>query len=185
MKNIIKIYTDSVNVYATIQINASATGIRVLSVLVMLSLIFLVVLLSKIKPEEIPSMAIPIVLMLIFMIGMPIKYLLWNRYGQEFLVVNTKSVSWSYDYGIIKTNLKTKTFDKLGIGYEAIRSAGENETGRLIFYDYNAKNNLPVIIHQTTALLSRKDLELLNNKVKYLFAIEFNTQNGFVPYSNN
>ncbi|HMR89290.1 MAG TPA: hypothetical protein PKD51_14110 [Saprospiraceae bacterium] len=185
MKNVIKIHTDNLNVYATIQIKASIIGIRVLSFLIAIELIILMTVLIQIKADEILSMTIPLILILFIFIGLPIKYLLWNKYGQEFLIVNKKSVSWSYDYGIIKTNLNIEVYDKLSIGYEKVMTIDNEENGRLIFYNYNNENDLPMIIHQTTALLAKSDIELLNDKILELFSSEFNEESRFLPFSNN
>lgn len=185
MKNEIIIHTDNLNVYATIKVKASIIGIRVLSFLIAIELIIFMTVLIQIKPDEVPSMIIPLILVLFFFIGLPVKYLLWNKYGQEFLIVNKKSVSWSYDYGIIKTNLNIEVFDKLSIGYEKVITIENEENGRLIFYNYDNENDLPVIIHQTTALLSKSDIELLNDQIFELFSSEFNGESRFIPFSDN
>lgn len=57
--------------------------------------------------------------------------------------------------------------------------------GRLIFYNYKKQENLPVMIHQTTALLSKSDIDVLNSNILHLFAGEFNAESGFKPFSAN
>ncbi len=160
-------------------------GTRVLFVFILFALVFFGFLLTHIKADEVVSMIIPVLLILVFMIGMPSKYLLWNLYGQEFLIVNTKSVSWSYNYGIIRTNVNTEIYNRLGIGYEKVITIDNIEMGRLIFYNYRQEDNLPEIIHQTTALLSSSDIKKLSDSIQDIFISEFNLENNFIPFSQN
>jgi hypothetical protein len=185
LNNQIEISTDRVNVYATIDVKASVMGTRVLFVFILFALVFFGFLLTHIKADEVVSMIIPVLLILVFMIGMPSKYLLWNLYGQEFLIVNTKSVSWSYNYGIIRTNVNTEIYNRLGIGYEKVITIDNIEMGRLIFYNYRQEDNLPEIIHQTTALLSSSDIKKLSDSIQDIFISEFNLENNFIPFSQN
>ncbi len=106
-------------------------------------------------------------------------------YGQEFLIVNTKSISWSYNYGIFKTNVNTEIYNRLSLGYEKVITIDNIEMGRLIFYNYRQEDNLPEVIHQTTALLSSSDIKRLSDNIKELFISEFNWENGFIPFSEN
>ncbi|MBP6399138.1 MAG: hypothetical protein KBF57_10910 [Saprospiraceae bacterium] len=185
MNNQIEISTDRVNVYATIDVKVSVMGTRVLFVFILFALVFFGFLLTHIKADEVVSMIIPVLLILVFMIGMPSKYLLWNLYGQEFLIVNTTSVSWSYNYGIIRTNVNTEIYNRLGIGYEKVITIDNIEMGRLIFYNYRQEDNLPEIIHQTTALLSSSDIKKLSDSIQDIFISEFNLENNFIPFSQN
>ena len=117
MKNRIEITSDGINAYAKIQVNASKIGIRVLSVLLVIELILIGWIYSNLKADETQSMAVPFLIIIIFFVGLPVKFLLWNVYGNEYLTVNTKSISWSYDYGFFRTNLKTVKYERLGTGY--------------------------------------------------------------------
>ncbi len=143
MKNKIKISTDGINAYAKIEVNASRIGTQILSFLLLVEIFVLIGLLTQIKSEEIVSMIIPFVIVLLLFIGLPLKYLLWNLYGYEELIVNTKTISWSYDYGFFRTNLSTVKYYRLGTGYEKVRGDEKGEVGRLVFYNYRETDNLP------------------------------------------
>jgi hypothetical protein len=99
--------------------------------------------------------------------------------------VNTKTISFCYDYGILKTNLKTIHFDRLGTGFQIIREENDIEIGKLIFYNYRVKDNLPEVIHQTSVLLDNIDINEIDLEISNLFVNEFNERNGFIPYSEN
>lgn len=86
----------------------------------------------------------------------PIKYLLWNLFGKEHLIINTKSISHSFDYGFIKTNLSTQPVNRLETYYQQRMSDETNEFGQLVFYNYRQDNNLPELIYTTNALLKKK-----------------------------
>lgn len=185
LKNRIEISSDGINAYATISVNASPIGIRILSGLIVLDIIIVVGLLLQIKADEVISMIIPILIGLVVFVGLPIRYLLWNLYGKEVLIVNAKSISWSYDYGFFKTNLLTVKFDCLGSGYVKVMGNGEEEVGNLVFYNYRQEDNLPEFIHQTTILLNKKDIEKFDKEISDIFANEFLDKNGFIPFSLN
>lgn len=185
LKNRIEINSDGINAYAKISVNASQTGIKILSGFLILEIIIVLGLLWQIKSEEVISMIIPILIVLVVFVGLPIKYLLWNLYGKEELIVNTKSISWSYDYGFFKTNLQTVKYHRLGTGYEKVKGDDDKEVGKLIFYNYREEDNLPEFIHQTTILLNKKEIEKFDKEISDVFANEFLNKNGFVPFSIN
>lgn len=117
MKNRIEINSDGINAYAKISVNASKLGIKILAGFLVLEIIIVLGLLWQLKSEEVISVIIPILIGLIIFVGLPIKYLLWNLYGNEELIVNTKTISWLYDYGFFKTNLQTVKYNRLGTGF--------------------------------------------------------------------
>lgn len=185
MKNRIKITTDGINAYAKIEVNASKKGIRILSIFIIIELIMVVGILSQVKSDKLVTMIIPILIIIVLFVGLPIKYLLWNKYGNEELIVNSKSISWSYNYGFFKTKLETVKYDRLGTGYEIIRGKNENEVGKLIFYNFRAEDDLPELIHQTTVLLNKDEIEEFDNQISEVFANEFLNKNGFIRFSEN
>jgi len=185
MRNRIEIYSDGINAYAHIKVNASKTGIRILSLLLIIEIFLFVILFSHIGLDEIIEMIIPFLIIMVFFVGLPIKYLLWNLYGNEQLIVNTKCISWSYDYGFFKTNLKTIKFDRLGTGYEKVMENDKGEVGKLILYNYSRENNLPQPIHQTTVLLNKDEITEFDIQIRNVFENDFFDKNGFIPFSLN
>ena len=186
MKNRLDISNDGINVYAKLKVNASKKGTYLLSMLIILEIALITYIGIEIGSEELLSTGIiPILIVLLLIVGWPVKYLLWNIYGNEEIVINTKSISWSYDYGFYKTKLHTLKYDRLGTGYERIREVDGVELGRLIFCNYNIEDNLPEHIHNTTVLLDMKEIEEINNQIDIVFKTEFLEESNFIPFSDN
>ncbi len=185
MKNRINIKVDELNIYASIEVNASKIGMRILSTLLLIEFLVFVYLFSTTSLDEISQFVVPMIFSLILFVGIPVKYLLWNLYGKEEIIINSKSISWSYDYGFFKTNMETVTFDRLSTNFEHVRQTGNVDIGRLLFINYRAEDNLPEILHQTTALLSKSDIEYFDNQISKIFISEFLDDYGFIPFSNN
>lgn len=57
--------------------------------------------------------------------------------------------------------------------------------GLLIFYNCRAADNLPEVIHQTTVLLKRSELEVFDQKISEIFKTDFLNANGFISFSIN
>lgn len=185
MKNRIHIKSDGINAYADLEVIASKTGVRILGVFIALSITLITGLILTIKADEVKSMIFPLILIITLCLGLPLKYLLWNMYGVESLIVNTKTISWSYNYGFFQTNLKTVKYNILATGYEKVRGDGEREVGILVFYNYREEDNLPEVIHQTTVLLTKEEINIFDEQIFKIFELEFFNNKGFIPYSLN
>lgn len=185
MKNRIESSTDSINVYSKINVHASKLGLLILGLFLTAEVIFVFpsLIFGGIEPS------IPTILLmfsgLYFFFVLPLKYFLWNMFGFEELIVNTKSVSWSYNYGFYKTNLKTIVYNQLATDYEAMRGEDDEEIGRLIFINYREQDNLPEVIHQTTVLISKNDIAEIDEMISDLFVDEFLNTKKFTPFSLN
>lgn len=154
--------------------------------MILISFVIFGCLLINTKTKELASLAVPFLAVLLMIGYLPLKYLLWNIYGQEHIIVNTKTVSNSYNYGILKTNLNIQIFSKLGTGYEYIRTSNEGEElGSLVFYDYSKETNLPIRILETTVLISSNKLKEIDDLIWELFYLENNLNTGFIRFSDN
>lgn len=185
MNNTINIRSDGINVYAELRVKANLIGKVILSLLVTFLFVFFSFIFLNLNPEELGPAILGILVVAIFFIGIPTKFLIWNLFGKEYLIVNTKSISYQYDYGIFRTKLKTINYHRLGTGFEKHKINKEITKGYLIFYNYNAENDLPEVVHQTTVLVEDDKIKLLDNEINRVFENEFNNQNGFIPYSAN
>lgn len=182
MNNTIDINNDGINVYATLNVKANRTGkITLFAVIVVFSSVF-IFLGSSVKTEDGKSLLFPFVLIFLLVSIIPIGYFIWNLFGSESLIVNSKTISYQYNYGIFKTNLKTINYEVLGVSFARIRTENETELGKLIFYNYREKDNLPEFVHQTSVLLPKEDLKRLENEISGLFNQE---KPDFIPYSMN
>lgn len=182
MNNTIDINNDGINVYATLNVKANRTGkIALFAVIVVFSSVFIFIG-SSVKTEDGKSLLFPFVLIFLLVSIIPIGYFIWNLFGNESLIVNSKTISYQYNYGIFKTNLKTINYEVLGVSFARIRTENETELGKLIFYNYREKDNLPDFVHQTSVLLPKEDLKRLENEISGLFSQE---KPDFIPYSMN
>lgn len=112
------------------------------------------------------------------------KRFLWNTFGVETVVINTKSISYQYDYGILRTTLTTIPYKELKVSYEKVKDIGDIEYGNLYFIDYD-EVNLPNRIFETTVLLSKNDAEIVFKMLHALFHIEFADKFNLPPFSPN
>lgn len=104
---------------------------------------------------------------------------------KEILLITTKSISYQYDNGIIKTNLKTITYNRLGTGFEKTKDHNGKMKGYLSFYDYDSQTNLRELIHQIIVLLELEKVAQLDSEISKMFVTEFNINNGFIVHSAN
>lgn len=185
MNNQINIQNDGINIYATLSVRAAKVGLVILTIMLIGLFVMVGFFFSEVKFKHFEEFVVA-VLIIVPIGGYSIKYYLWNLYGKESIIINTKSISWQYDYGFVQTNLETFKYHILGTGFEKLgqRDNGD-ELGRLIFYNYREEDNLPEVIHSTTILLTKEEIEILDEKIISLFAGEFLNRNGFIPFSEN
>ncbi|HWW38956.1 hypothetical protein [Pedobacter sp.] len=94
---------------------------------------------------------------------------LWNFYGKELLVINTKSLSYQHIYGFYKTAQITKKINKaLNISLVQAGIHHETEHFNLIFESYNTCD-LPEEIYRTALPITKKDLDILKINIRQLY----------------
>lgn len=185
VKNTVTIDSDGINVYvnATVKINPV---IKILiSILAVIVFALFMTLVTHIRHNDVKAFIIPLLIMSFLLIYFVARPVMWNLFGQEVLIINTKSISYCYEYGIIRTRLKTIKFHRLGIGYEKVRYFDQIEYGKLCFVDYNEDDNLPSQIHETTVLLPHGKIKEIDNKISDIFNREYFERMNFIPYSLN
>ncbi len=171
MKNRTDVHFDGVCVYVNSFVGAALIGkiVILLINLICWTVFILIAMIAPAKEFIIPS--IIIFFSLIFGLG---RYTAWNFSGAEFIRINTKSLSFSRTYGIVKTKEKVIPFRELSVNYERIRFFDGVEHGRLIFFDYDELNN-PVDIFQTTVLISKNKIDEILQQLENLYFM--NTMN--------
>jgi len=185
MDNTCTIMNDSENVYLSLRVHGNKIGIIFLSFFTIAILIISCFLISEIDPKETGIMALIFLLGIILFNAIPIKYLLWNIYGIESIAINSKCISYDYDYKIYKTKIQTIAFEKLELVFESVNVDPEKNTGRIIFIDYDKETNLPIEIFRTTTLLQLEDIKEINNELLNLFNNKYLEQNGYIGFSDN
>jgi len=185
MRNRIHITSDGVNAHATLEVRASKIGIRILQLLLVAEIALFGWVGITLDAKELSGFAIPGLIIVIFFIGLPLKYLLWNLYGKEEMIVTAKSLSWRYDYRFFRTNWKTKKYDRLGTGFQKVRTENGLELGRLVFFNYSEDTGLPEVLHETTVLLSKPQIQNFDSEIAQIFRNDFLVVHGFIPFSEN
>ncbi len=112
------------------------------------------------------------------------RYTFWNFFGKENIIVNTKVISYNYDYGFFQTKLKTVKINKLATGIENERIIDDVEYGKVVFIGYDS-NGLPTNIFETTILLSKADLKEIDTMIRQIFLNEFFDASKFTGYNLN
>jgi hypothetical protein len=185
MKNTIEISSDGINVYAQLRVKANKVGQVILSVMIVLLVTLFFFLLASIDADELGSFLIPLVLIFTLIITFPVRFLVWNLVGKEHLIVNTKTINYYYDYGIIRTSMKTIPYERLGTGFEKVQAKNGIEKGNLLFYNFRKEDLLPQVIHQTTVLVDLEKIHQLDNEIQAIFLNEFQDKHGFIGISLN
>jgi len=171
MRNEYEINSDGMNIYLTLFVKSHPIGKILLSIFILALIILLIYISSTLSLKDEPESVLGVFIFGIFIFFIPFHYLLWNLYGKEYLIINTKSLSYNRDYGIYKTNLKTKYHKRLGLGFELIRTFENVEYGNLIFNTYNKESDLPELVYSTSINLELKKINEIENEIEKLYNV--------------
>ena len=185
MNNRVKVNTDGINIYVSLLVKSNKKGQIAMSIIILILLFILGAMINETNDDNLKDYVFPITIFAILIIVFPVRYLIWNLYGKEHLIINTKSISHNFDYGIYQTNLKTIKHDKLASGFELVRKEGEVEKGNLVFYDYRKEDNLPIQIYQTSVLLDKEKVNMIDAEIRQIYEDEFNEKYDFIGFSPN
>jgi len=169
MKNTVDIKSDGINVYITSNVQANKKGKIVLTILNSSVLIFYIWFISSLKNEEAGKFLVPVVLMFIMFVFFPWRYWFWNFFGKEIIIINTKTITRHYHYGILQTNPKTLPHNRLATTYEFVRNFENEEFGRLHFISYNIDTNLPEALFQTSVIIPKKAINRIEMEIQNVF----------------
>jgi hypothetical protein len=101
-----------------------------------------------------------------------LRYSLWNLYGEERLIINSRSISYQHHYGFFNGPFHTISFNRrITISsYEEVIE-GHQTYVKFLFKSYN-KNNLPDVIYQSVLHINKTDFEKLLKNFDQLFVDE-------------
>lgn len=186
MNNILQMNSDQVNLYITINVETKLIGKIVISgIIVSMSILIGFTLLNTDQAFDSIDTVLPVFILIILIYILPIKYFLWNFFGKEHIIINTKSISHSFDYGLIRTALRTQKIDRLALHYEAGTIKEDIEKGHLIFYNYRNEDHLPEIIYRTNAILTKEKILQIEDEIQRLYQHEFNEGFHYINFSEN
>lgn len=172
MKNNASVYFNGINVSVYLNIQSKLIGKIALSGLIFIVIFFFSYLLSSLDEKELISAFIPILIVSALIIYFPVRYLLWNLFGKETLIISRKTVSFNYDYGFYSSNLKTIPFQNLATKIEIIKEIDHVKLGKLILINYNEATDLPELLHETTILIPIEKLEEIDRFISELFYVQ-------------
>lgn len=185
MKNELKINSDKNNVYADFSLKASRIGVFILGIMIIILIGLFFGLLSTSDPRDLKTMLLPIIFILALIV-FAVRYLLWNIYGQEFLVINPKSISYSRNYGFFKTKLNTILFDEMSIFPFSIDMKDVDEPiGKLHFYNIVPDTKLRELKLESSIAVPVSELEKLMDQISSLFQQDNIRSQGFYGNSAN
>ena len=134
---------------------------------------------AQIPPAEIGAFLVPIFLVSFLFYFFIFRYTLWNWFGKELLIINTKSVSYQLDYGFYLTKLKTIPFSRLGLSSEIIQKTDETSFGKIYFFNYREEDDLPEPIYETAIIIPENKVEEIKEHVWFLFEPSQTNNNKF------
>lgn len=111
------------------------------------------------------------------------KYLIWNVFGIENIILNPNHVSYQHSYGLWKSKLKTLKYD-----FIEARPIDETLTEgevKLVFGAYQKETKLPEIIFQTAIPISFNNYISVFNLLGEIQVDEFSSEKGFPKIFNN
>lgn len=169
--NTTELSSDGISLIVTFGIKAKRHGKILLSILLTAIISAFAFLFSKFTING--GAIIVMILVTVIIIVFPLRYLVWNIFGSEILVVNTKSISFQYNYGIFATQFNTIVYDRLMIEFEKVRDELDGEKGVIVFTNYRADTDLPEIIHTTTVLISQTQFNEIIDEIDKVFVLKY------------
>lgn len=185
MRNEFEINSDGINIYLTLFVKSHPIAKILLSIIVLALIALLIYIASTLSIENDPKAALGIVIFGAFIFVVPFRYLLWNLFGKEHLVINTKTLSYNRDYGIFRTNPKTKYHKRLGLAFEHIRTFENIEYGNLIFNTYNKESDLPELLYSTSINLELNKINEIETEIEKLYNVGIDKNTVFTEISLN
>ena len=90
----------------------------------------------------------------IFLMG---RIAFWNLFGEEVIILNTKSVSYQRSYGIIETKLQTYPLRRLRVDATITKEQDNIKYSKLKFYTYN-EHDLPELLLESSIALPEQSI---------------------------
>lgn len=185
MKNITTIRYDAKNLYICTSIKSSLVGKILLSSMLLIFISIVIGLLIQIPEQELSKAIIPSSLLAGGVLYVGGKYLLWNIYGEELIIINNKTISYQYNYGIVTTNLKTIQYQQLEIGFNETEIIKGEQFGNIQFINYRSKDNLPEVIYASGIKVNSQKVQEISNSLSDLLYGENIDKQQFIPFSKN
>jgi hypothetical protein len=154
----VKIDYDGINVSLLIEVEAS----RIAKVAMFFVIAFGIAVLGIALVEWLLGLLIAAVLWLILFGWL----CLWNLFGKELLIINSKSLSYQHTYGFYVTPLETKRiYRAMNISLVPALEKQGKLLYHLVFESFN-HNDLPEELYRTALPISSDELETLKKYIR-------------------
>lgn len=90
----------------------------------------------------------------IFLMG---RLAFWNLFGEELIILNTKSVSYQRSYGVIETKLQTYPLRNMRVEAIITKERNKIKYSKLQFYTYN-EHDLPELLLESSIALPEQSI---------------------------
>ncbi len=97
------------------------------------------------------------------------KYLFWNLYGKEEIVVSENTINYRRSYGVLTTNWHTKKYKPLY--YNIIKQDMDNDLS-IIEFGGKTTRDVPVSIFKSSVKTPTRQIVKLTQEIKKIFPIE-------------
>ncbi|MGZ5243771.1 MAG: hypothetical protein ACXWDO_01765 [Bacteroidia bacterium] len=171
MKNQVQISSDGINIYIISNVKAKAAGKIIMGIFAVAFLLLLIGLISQIENQG-PGILVPILFLGLIFWFVILRYLLWNIYGEEIIIINKKTISYQYNYGLYQSNRTILKHKNLFTSIDEIRSFKDVPHGKLLFFSYD-DNDLPQLLFESTILLPLEKLKEIEKEINNLFVEYF------------
>ena len=185
MKNQITITNNGSGILLDLVLKAERRGKVVLTLFVVLLIGVVVFAISSAPRTAFPQIIIPAGIVLGLIFYFPVRYWLWNLFGEETFAITTRSISVERSYGFYRTRMETFPFSKLLITLDTARRFDGEEHGTMDFHGQDPVTGLPVFLVQTAVIVPKSDLERVRQEVDKMFQKENMEEAGYPSFSLN
>jgi hypothetical protein len=110
---------------------------------------------------------------------------LWNLFGKELLIINTKSLSYQHTYGFYVTPLETKRiYRAMNISLIPTTEKPGKPLYNLVFESFNS-NDLPEELYRTALPITAEELEKLKSYLRRVYIEKVNIDFSKQPHLLN
>ena len=184
MKDKCVIRDDGINIYITlINVSRLIAKIGLIMMCIFLSLPFFIIIIYG-GSDTPGGAAFGLIIFLILYIVLPLRLTIWNLFGKEHLIINTKTFSYQHDYGIILTNLKTQKIDLIGLGLNVIGQINDEDYGKLDISNFDKETDIPQLIYESSIYLTKSNFDTIIDNIKKIYENVEVEDFGFT-FSNN
>lgn len=113
------------------------------------------------------------------------RYSLWNLFGEEDIIINSKAIHWTYNYGFFSIN-RNVSFSKIIWYYYYEEREFEGQKWSKLFFDIqNEETNLRENVFESTVLIKEEIAKEVFTQIQQLFQSDIRVEFGFSEKSDN